>query len=69
MILDDMKIKYKKQGTGYYVIGKGKEICIDEDTIYFYCGNVIVKKSLSQKTIKRILKAYIRGKKIEKGEW
>lgn len=70
MILDDMKINYKKTGAGYYVLeGVGKEIFIDDDAIYFLCGNMIVKKSLSQKTIKRIIRAYTKGRKIWKGDF
>ena len=64
-----MKIPYKKVGAGYYVLDNGKEIMMDEETIYFHCDNTIVKKSRYQKTIKRIIRAYYRGRNIAKGEW
>ena len=63
MILDDMNIEYKRQGVGYYVVGKGKEIFIDVDAIYFLYPHEIRRKSLSQKTIKRQIREYLKTSK------
>lgn len=68
-ILEELKIPYTLQGVDYYVLGNGKEIYVNGNTVYFLRPKVLVKKSLTQKTIKRIVRAYARGKRIECGEW
>lgn len=69
-IFDELGIHYKMQGADYYVLdGINKEVYIDGDSIYFFCGNMLVRKSLTQKTIKRIIKAYVKGKRIWAGEY
>jgi len=68
-ILEELKIPYTMQGVDYYVLGNGREIYQDGNTVYFWCKTTLVKKNIRQKTIKRIVRAYARGRRIECGEW
>ena len=68
-LLTELNIPFKRVGVGYYILDNGKELMLDEETVYFQCGNIIDKRSIYQKTIKRIIRAFYRGKRIEKGEY